>query len=64
MSLKFKILRTLGFFKNKKYAEIEVIQTDGVGYIIEVPIGQIDEELDKLEKTQKEYDIKSYKVIC
>lgn len=64
MNLKFKILKFFGYFKNKKYIEIEVIQTNGVGYIMEVPIDQIDEELDKLEKTQKEYDIKSYKVIC
>lgn len=59
----FKILRFLGFFKNKKYIEIEVIQTNGVGYVIEVPINKVEEEFDKYKKYQKEYEIKSYKLI-
>jgi hypothetical protein len=64
MNLRFKILKALGFFKNKKYVEIEVIQTNGVGYIMEVPIDKVNEELDKLKVDQKKYDIQSYKVIC
>ena len=59
----FKILRFLGFFKNKKYIEIELIQTNGVGYVIEVPINKVEEELDTYKKYQKEYEIKSYKLI-
>ena len=64
MNLKFNILKALGYFKNKKYIEIEVIQTDGVGYIMEVPIEKANEELNKLKIEQKQYDIKSYKLIC
>ena len=64
MNLKFNILKALGYFKNKEFVEIEVVQTDGVGYIIEVPIEKANEELNKLKIEQKQYDIKSYKLIC